>query len=239
LDHYFKYFSYVVDLKEDSYRSMMFEFLIASRNNGWKCDENAAKPLVDHHLNQLCETEVPSISLKLQRLMKDSETIAIVVIRKIWEVVILKPELISLCAKLTNQMSIAELMQDDGTKLKFAELLIQFLTHRQATFTSIPTDQFNDKIKSRLGQVVTFVAELYQLDMVSDDFMELWFDEKLIENLTVVYATEISAVISEKINEVGSLSLRLKSLTFDMKINEDIELYKVLITNDLRELLRE
>jgi hypothetical protein len=236
LDHYFKYFSYVVDLKEDSYRSMMFEFLIILRNNEWKCDENAAKPLVDHHLNQLCETEVPSISLKLQRLMKDSEAIAIVVIRKIWEVVILKPELISLCTKLTNEMSNAELMQDNETKLKFAELLIQFLTQRHAAFSSISSDQFNDKIKSRLGQVITFVAELYQLEIVPDDFMEFWLAKYFVENLIDVHAAQISTTISRLVNNSENLQLKLKLIKLDDKINDDLSKFKESITIELETL---
>jgi hypothetical protein len=236
LDHYFKYFSYVVDLKEDSYRSIVFEFLIALRNNEWKCDENVAKPLVDHHVNQICEAEVPSISLKLTKLIEDSETIAIVVIRKIWEVVILKPESISLCVNLTNEMSNLELMQEDGTKLKFAELLIQFLTQRHAAFAAIPTEQFSDKIKCRLGQVIIFVAELDQLEIVSDGFMELWLDEKFIKNLNVIHAAQVSAVMSTRTDEILSVELKLKLMILDDKINEAVSKFSELIQKDINEL---
>jgi hypothetical protein len=109
------------------------------------------------------------------------------------------------------------------------------LAQRHMTFMSIPDDQFNDKVKKRLGQVVEFVAELFHRKIADEHLIELWLDEKLIEQLMVEHATVLSLNLTEKI-EPTDLKMQAKQKLIDEVIKKQIAKLQSALQRDIEEL---
>lgn len=224
LDNYFSYFTYVIGVEKDSYKSKMFTYFIELRKNNWICDDKTVQPIVDYQLKEFEEEKLTKIVKNLRLFEDDLELISTAVIRKVWEFVLQKPELISLCAKLLKDMNSSKSAVTD------------FMTKRHAAFCSIKDDQFTEAIERRLGQVIIFVGELFARDIVDDNHMEHWLEEKLSNHLQMVHAAQLSSLIGVKLQETENIQLRLQVIFLDGKVNQEMKKFKNTIRDEIEEL---
>jgi hypothetical protein len=165
--------------------------------------------------------------------LHDSEECVVILIKKMWEIVILKPELIETCGNFLKEIA----AQQYKFTIELEEMVSKFMTDRSTTILSIPNDQFNDKIEQRLAQAAIFARHLYNRGMLSDESLEIWLQRENLEHLPTDVVAQLISLISEKVSNEGNISLRVRLMDLDAKVDEDLSNLAISIDNEMKEIL--
>lgn len=149
-----------------------------------------------------------STCFKLTRIIDSSQSREVALIIEIWEIVILKPEATILIAKLVKELSNIVLNEKH---ILFKDSLAKFL---------LIIENYSEKVCDRLGQVMRFVSELFVLEIVSDEFMTIWFQAELTDKISLAEAAQLSSLLEIKLQNSDDLNLKLLFMSFEENINK-------------------
>jgi hypothetical protein len=76
---------------------------------------------------------------------------------------------------------------------------------------------FNENVKERLGKVMTFVAEIYNKNLATDEVLEMFLDQKLTSKLQSEYVARIFSILSScrRLEECQNDKLKALVKNFD------------------------
>jgi hypothetical protein len=232
LDRYFKYFNFIVNHEETgTHLAKTYSYLIEVQKNEWKNSEEITLPMIDLLTEKVNSENIALVSRTISRLISNCDETAANFIRKVFELITFKRNYSKICAKLLQIMTKLSL------KSSYVRLLQDFLVVRKAVFAAIPEENFSELVKVRLGRFIIFVAELFKLDVISQESTEIWFEDKIIMNLIIEDAVFLSCAVGEKVNktdENGKLEIQLKFL--DRKIENCFDNLKLISLKDIKEL---
>lgn len=233
LDHFFKYFQFVVSQAEKSHKTIMFTFLIDLRKKEWICHDDDAKTMIEYFLSSMCKDNVQSLAIRITHFIGSCEVIANALIKNTVEMAIFQPDAMELCGYFLR--AIISKVQHYESKI-LNNLLMNFLKQQHSVFLIVPTENYSD-LRKLLGRKTTFVTQLNRLEVVSDDFMAFWLNDKVIEILTIEDAAHLSDQFKDVLYENENVNLKLQLLTLEEKISNEIQFLTCCMKDDFEELL--
>lgn len=200
----FKFFQFVVDQKENSSRAVYFKKFVELKANNWKIlavpEDFYEEFLMLYSINN---AKVEELTYSLNKDRKE----ILKFIQALWKVLLKEapnPSYANLCSELSKTCN------------NFVPTLAAFLTARCNTFTNLEDGFYSENVKERLGKVVKFVAELYNHGLISDDDLEMWINEDLVEKIP---AKLVGIIFKILINLKNSKNFRLSFLFKNLENN--------------------
>jgi hypothetical protein len=176
---FFKFFEFVVGRNEATDQSSYFKRFIDLRDRSWQAF-NSSEDFYEHLLMTATanDTKVKELTKSLRQHEQEVDKF----IKKLWKVLLKEvpnPVHIILCTEISKSNS------------AFGSKLTTFLTARCEAFKSLSDEFYSTDVKSRLGKVVTFVAELNGNNMLDDEILEMWIQPKLFKKVTAEFKSKI------------------------------------------------
>lgn len=205
LESYFQFFDHVV-MTEHSRRSREFKKLKALRANDW--NEHGIQHSYEDFLMlyTIENAEAEEVIVKFHTNHAEIEKF----IFAMWKTVLKDPHpsYAELCQKLSKYSP------------EFNHALLDFLTSRCNTFANLESQHYNESVNCRLGKVIVFISELYQMNVIPDHLFEIWIDPRLASKIPHCYILAIMPLITSKVDATNNT--RLKTLLINLEhINED------------------
>lgn len=206
---------------DQSYRATIMTEIIETRNSEWR---QKADLSLEEIFSQLSVDNLRSAVTAVKNKIDEFDENIFEVIQALWKLIIIgsEPEV---CAKLCSEIS---------TRQDFQEHFVNFLHRRNITFRSIKKEDFTEAIKTRLANVIAFIAELFNKGFVGDDVLESWIQLKLARQLSTTSLDTLILTITLKVNESENVRLKASMLNLEgiahersmealQELKEDIE----------------
>ncbi|KAL7014642.1 hypothetical protein ACKWTF_016040 [Chironomus riparius] len=226
LDIYMKYFEAVLAQDIKNIQSECFKRIQKLKNRKWKI-LNIPENFYEDFLMLFSMNDANVVEL-LDIFKVDEEEID-KFIQILWKIILKDqphPTYSILCLEISKSCK------------NFGPKLTAFLTARCITFIGLNSDMFNENVKERLGKVITFVADIYNNNLVSDQALEAFLDSKLTSKLPSEFVTRIFSILSkcQRLNE--SRNERLKTLVkdFDNIYHQGVSAQMESIINGLKSI---
>ncbi|KAL7014643.1 hypothetical protein ACKWTF_016041 [Chironomus riparius] len=226
LDIYMKYFEAVLAQDIKNIQSECFKRIQKLKNRKWKI-LNIPENFYEDFLMLFSMNDANVVEL-LDIFKVDEEEID-KFIQILWKIILKDqphPTYSILCLEISKSCK------------NFGPKLTAFLTARCITFIGLNSDMFNENVKERLGKVITFVADIYNNNLVSDQVLEAFLDSKLTSKLPSEFVTRIFSILSkcQRLNE--SRNERLKTLVkdFDNIYHQGVSAQMESIINGLKSI---
>ncbi|CAG9811735.1 unnamed protein product [Chironomus riparius] len=226
LDIYMKYFDAVLAQDIKNIQSECFKRIQKLKNRKWKI-LNIPENFYEDFLMLFSMNDANVVEL-LDIFKVDEEEID-KFIQILWKIILKDqphPTYSILCLEISKSCK------------NFGAKLTAFLTARCITFIGLNSDMFNENVKERLGKVMTFVADIYNNNLVSDQVLEAFLDSKLTSKLPSEFVTRIFSILSkcQRLNE--SRNVRLKTLVkdFDNIYHQGVSAQMESIINGLKSI---
>lgn len=206
LNGFFQFFGHVVK-NEHSRQAKVFRKLMTLRANEWN-DHGIQHSYEDFlMLYILEEATADEVAVKLHSDHVEIEKF----IFALWKVVLKDPH--PLYAELCLQLS--------KVSPEFNRELIEFIKQRGKTFGNLESQHYNEAVNCRLGKVVVFIAELFQLNVIPDFIFENFIEPRLASKIPQSFVLAVLGLVSQKIDETAPNG-KLKTLITNLEhINED------------------
>jgi hypothetical protein len=226
LDIYLKFFEAVLAAKEDSIRCEYFRKICILKARNWK---------VIHISEYYFEDFLMMFSMndakidEIVEILKSDDEEMDKFLNILWKVILKEAPHVSraiLCEEISKSCE------------NFTQKLTNFLTARWKTFTNLNAEFFNENVKQRLGKVITFVTEIYDKNLVTDETLEMWIDTKLVLKTPPEFIARTFGVLGSCKRLDQNKNIRLKSLAKHIEniYFEDMEQRVGVIINDLNAL---
>lgn len=231
LSSYFNKFEEIV-LTENSFRSFVYDALIELRKNNWnrstKPTETAqASSEIENMLNNLADDNILRVKDRLKQMigepgrggMKELTT-------HLWKFASTKSHMAKIYAKLCNEIATAGDLSEiiagtsrDCTRVttSFQHCLIEFLQSRIIPLGCIAKQEMTEEFNDRLANVLMFIGELYRLDLISDELLEVFL--KPTNKLSLNSLNKLISIVAPK----ASRSNNVRLLAFMMKLDDKAE----------------
>ncbi|XP_070507981.1 uncharacterized protein [Chironomus tepperi] len=199
-DIYMKFFEAVLAEENNTIRSECFKRILKTKIRKWKT-LNIPQNFYEDFL-MLFSMNDAKID-ELVEIFKSDEEEMEKFIQILWKVILRDsphPSYSILCEEISKYCE------------NFQQNLTTFLTARCITFIGFNADMFNENVKERLGKVMTFVAEIYNNNLASDEILEMFLDQKLTLKLPSEFITRIFSILSKCRRFTESPNDRLKIL---------------------------
>jgi hypothetical protein len=211
LDQFMKFFKTIVKTETKSYRSKVYNELLERRANDWITLKQDSK-------KQIAQNGEISFELHedYQQLIKNPKSHSDQFIRNIWS----NSESPAKQAKIFHKVFTAMENQNPQEGKNLQENLRKFLI-RQNSYEA---------------HEVLFIAELFKLEMISGDVLEMILNSKVVKSLPVHIINQIISTVSSNVNarqnvKIVAWLMKLEDIAKEMT-NDDFTMIK----NDLNEL---
>jgi len=200
LETYLKFFEAVLAAKEDSIRCEYFRKICVLKARNWK---------VIHISEYYFEDFLMMFSMndakvdEIVEILKSDEEEMEKFLNILWKIILKEAPHLShaiLCEEISKYCE------------SFTQKLTNFLTARWKTFTNLDAEFFNENVKQRLGKVMTFVTEIYNRNLVTDETLEMWIDTKLTLKTTPEFIARIFTNLGSCKRLDQNKNIRLKAL---------------------------
>lgn len=225
-DIYFKFFKAVLAENESSIRSQYFKRIMRLRARNWRVlflNETFYEDFL--MLYSINDANVHELIIHIQH--DDEEVIKF--IQVFWKVLLKvapHPTHSELCSQISKSC------------INFPPLLTEFLTARCKTFIALSDEFYSDDVKQRLGRVVTFVAEIYSLELIDDNILEMWIAIKLVAKIPSNFISRIFSILSccEQLERKNNIRLKALAANIETVYYEEISVRINAIVGDLKDI---
>ena len=213
LDIYMKFFEACLAEDNNEVRSKNFRKIQKLKNRKWKNLE-IPKNFYEDFL-MLFSMNDAKIDELVEILSCDEEEIE-KFIQILWKIILKDPP----------HPSYAALCLEIGKSCEnFEAKLTNFFTARCITFIGFNAEMFNENVKERLGKVMTFIAEIYDNNLIPDKVLEMFLDQKLTSKLPTEFVLRIFSILSkcQRLDESQNDELKNLVKNFDKMSNQGFE----------------
>lgn len=200
-----------ISVTEESYRAAVMTELIELRENSWRqiLNENAAmnESTIEDILSKISNENLSSAGAALGNIIDQSDEKILEVIQALWKLIVTSNEP-ALYAKLCKGIPTPHTSS-------LRNQLVDFLHRRNITFRSIKKEEFTVPIKTRLGNVCIFIAELYNCNLISEEVLTSWIQLKLAKQLLNTSLVELISKINAKVSACENIPLKASMINLE------------------------
>lgn len=186
-----------------TYRAASYRKLINFRDNNWilpKKESSSIKNFDGENLENILmqiADEYYLVSYTSRKCINQSEEKLNEFINALWTCVLKNSESGSAYAKLCTDLSTTGASKDIQVGSRFRDCLVDFLNCRILTFDSLTSNDYTEKVETRLASVMLFIAGLYVKEMVTDE--ELGKLLKPSKSLSFDALSKLTSILTPKI----------------------------------------
>lgn len=197
--------------------------MLKLRKNKWKDDKNDAG-LIEEYLSRLRNDNIVEITQFIGEKICVSVENCNEFINLLWKIMMMNPhrEIIYKNARLIQGLTFI--------RADIRNHLMEFMSQRNKTFCSIPSQYFSNNISTKLAFIIHFMCYLYSIDVATDADLEKWIRPSLsVQHLTIAQNAELSILLGPKL--IGCSNVNVKAFFTFVEFNVKDQIIKAF--NDL------